>query len=76
MTPHRVTLDLRQYQETHGDKAAFLLSREKDEAAAAKWIPKSLCKKLADGRFEIEAWKARQAGFLIPEGVGQGRFDL
>ena len=72
----RVTLDLTQHQETHGDKAAFLLSREGDDAVHAKWIPKSLCARLADGKYSVDAWKARQAGFLIPRGIGQGAFDL
>jgi hypothetical protein len=76
MTAPRITLDLHQHNETHGDNSAWLLSRDKDDVIGAKWIAKSLGKKLADGRFEIDAWKARQAGFLIPRGVGQGRFDL
>lgn len=72
---HRSTLELHQHAETEGDKGAFYLSRDGIEANA-KWIPKSLCRKLADGKFEIDSWKARQSGFLIPQGVGQGRFDL
>lgn len=71
----RVTLDLHQHAETEGDKAAWLLSDGGNEAHA-KWIPKSLGKKLADGKFELDAWKARQAGFLIPRGPGQGRLDF
>lgn len=71
----RTTLDLTQHAETTGDKAAWLLSDDGVEANA-KWIPKSLGAKLADGKFELDSWKARQAGFLIPRGVGQGRFDL
>lgn len=69
------TLELTQHAETDGARSAFFLSHDGIEANA-KWIPKSLCKKLADGRFEIARWKARQSGFLIPQGVGQGRFDL
>lgn len=72
---HRTTLDLTQHAETDGDKAAYFLSDDGKEANA-KWIPKSLCKKLADGKFEMDSWKARQSGFLIPRGIGQGRFDL
>jgi hypothetical protein len=71
----RITLDLTQHAATEGDKAAYLLSLDGKEAGA-KWIPKSLCTRLADGKFLIEAWKARQCGFLIPQGVGQGRLEL
>jgi hypothetical protein len=71
----RVTLDLHQHQETHGDNGAFLLSVG-DDVIHAKWIPKSLCKRLADGQFSIDRWKARQSGFLIPRGIGQGRMDF
>lgn len=71
----RTTLELTQHAETHGDKAAFFLSDDGKEASA-KWFPKSLCTKIADGKFEIESWKARQEGFLIPRGIGQGRLDL
>lgn len=71
----RVTLELHQHGETEGDKAAWLLSHDGIEVNA-KWIPKSLGKRLADGRFELDAWKARQVGFLVPRGEGQARFDL
>lgn len=72
----RVTLDLYQHNETHGENSAWLLSIEKDDVIHAAWIPKSLGQKLADGRFSIDHWKARQAGFLIPRGIGQGRLDF
>jgi hypothetical protein len=72
----RITLDLREHQETHGDNGAWLLSRDADDVIHARWIPKSLCRKIADNRFEIEPWKARQSGFLIPRGPGQGRLEF
>lgn len=71
----RITLDLRQHQETPTDEGAYLLSIDGD-VIRAKWIPKSLCKRLADGKFAIDAWKARQCGFLIPRGIGQGRLEV
>jgi hypothetical protein len=71
----RVTLDLHLHQETAGDNGAWLLSHDGEETNA-KWIPKSLGEKIADGKFSIDGWKARQSGFLIPRGIGQGRFDL
>lgn len=75
ITAARTTLDLHQHAETEGEKSAYFLSLDGNESNA-KWFPKSLCTKLADGRFEIESWKARQQGFLIPRGIGQGRLDL
>lgn len=71
----RITVDLHQHQETQGDKAAFLLSLDGD-VVHAKWIPKSLCSRVADGKFLIDGWKARQSGFLIPRGPGQGRLEF
>lgn len=71
----RVTLDLHQHAETEGEHSAWFLSDDGEEKHA-KWIPKSTGRKLADGRFELDAWKARQAGFLIPRGPGQGRLDF
>lgn len=74
MTP-RLRLDLHQHQETQGEKAAYLLSLDGD-VIKARWILKSLCKRIADGKFEIDAWKARQCGFLISRGPGQGRLEF
>lgn len=74
MTP-RITLDLHQHQETPSDDGAYLLSVDTD-VIHAKWIPKSLCSRQADGKFSIDRWKARQSGFLVPRGIGQGRMEF
>lgn len=71
----RVTLELHQHQETQGDNSAWLLSLNGD-VVHAKWIPKSLGERIADGKFSIDYWKAREAGFLIPRGLGQGRLEF
>lgn len=71
----RITLDLHQHQETPSDAGAYLLSLNGD-VIHAHWIPKSLCQRVADGKFSIDHWKARQSGFLIPRGIGQGRLDF
>ena len=42
----RITLDLYQHHETEGDNAAYLLGLD-DDVVKARWIPKSLCKRLA-----------------------------
>lgn len=71
----RVTLELTQHAETSGDKAAFLLSHNNDYDSAV-WIPKSLCTRLADGRFSIERWKATQEKLLVAGTPLQGRLAL
>ncbi|MES2671593.1 MAG: hypothetical protein V4673_14410 [Pseudomonadota bacterium] len=74
-SPSRVTLELTQHAETSGDKAAFFLSHDGDYDNAV-WIPKSLCARLADGKFSIERWKATQEKLLVPGSPKQGSLTL
>lgn len=71
----RIILDLTQHHETTGDKSAFLLSPT-GHAADARWIPKSLCERLADGKFAIDRAKALEVGFLVPPSTKQMRLPL
>jgi hypothetical protein len=67
----RITLDLHCHRDTTGEHGAWLLSRDADSEAS--WVPKSLCTKVADGKFKIERFKATQCGFLVVSSTKQGR---
>lgn len=71
----RVTLDLTVHHETTGDKSAWLVSPT-GIRNDARWIPKSLCERLADGKFAIDRAKALEVGFLVPPTVKQMRLPL
>ena len=63
----RVTLDLTEHHETDD---AYLLSLDGEEEGAV-WIPKALCTKVADDRFEVERWKAKECDLLDVRAVDQ-----
>jgi hypothetical protein len=65
----RVTLDLTEHHETDD---AYLLSAS-GEKEGAVWIPKTLCTKVADDRFEIDRWKAKECDLLDVPPVDQMR---
>ncbi len=67
----RVMLDLTFHKDTPGDAGALLLSRDAD--TRPEWVPKSLCKRTADGKYAIERFKAEQLGFLIVRDARQPR---
>lgn len=67
----RITLDLMFHRETNGDAGALLLARDSDSEPA--WVPKSLCRRIADGKYSIERFKAEQCGFLIVRDARQPR---
>lgn len=71
----RLAIELHLHAETHGEKGAFLLSRDGD-VNEARWFPKSLCARVADGRYQVEGWKLRQEGFLDRVSASQGRLGL
>lgn len=52
-----------------------VLSRDGD-VNEARWFPKSLCARVADGRYQVEGWKLRQEGFLDRVSASQGRLGL
>lgn len=65
----RVTLDLTEHTSTDD---AYLLSQSGAEKEAL-WVPKQFCAKAADGRFEVEKWKARELGWLAVRAIDQMR---
>lgn len=67
----RITLELHYHRDTSGAAGAFLLSR--DAESRPEWVPKSLCSKVADGKYSIERFKAEQLGFLIVRDARQPR---
>lgn len=68
----RVEIDLTLHHETSGDKAAFFLSRSGD-MKDGQWVPKSVARQVAEGKFSVERWKAEQCGFLIVRDASQMR---
>lgn len=58
----RITIELNFHRETPGEKGALLLSRGE---TTARWIPKSLVTKVADGKYSIDRRKATECDFLV-----------
>lgn len=70
-----VTLDLHQHHVTATEEGAYLLSAD-GEHRNAKWIPKRLCQRLADGRFNVARFKAVELHWLDETSIKQGRLSL
>lgn len=65
----RIVLDLTEHEKTDDAYRLSASGRLKN----SEWIPKSLCEKLAEGKFRIEVWKANDVGFWPSVNFKQGR---